>query len=113
MKIIRVPILNISIVVYQSENIPEFLKKYGIERDEYTLACTFFNNNDDSFLNVVFCINPEKKTIAHEAVHLTNMIFQKRGIKPDLDNDELQAYLTAFLFEKIDKIVSKRRGNDQ
>lgn len=42
--------------------------------------------------------------IAHEVVHLVNMIMADRGFKPDFNNDEAQAYLTEWVTEQIYKI---------
>ena len=40
--------------------------------------------------------------VAHEAVHAVNNIFKSRGIKLDINNDELQAYLTEWVFEQVE-----------
>lgn len=45
--------------------------------------------------------------IAHEIVHIINYIFTDCGIHLDRDNDEHQAYLTGWLFEKIDEFLKK------
>jgi hypothetical protein len=66
------------------------------------LACTFYRINDTYRIpQVVFEGEPKIETIAHETVHIVNMLFQNHGLKLDLDNDEMQAYLTAFVFQKI------------
>jgi hypothetical protein len=40
-------------------------------------------------------------TIAHEAFHVTNFISKRVGIKPDVNNDEAQAYLLSWIVEKV------------
>lgn len=45
--------------------------------------------------------------IVHESVHLVNRIFLFKGIKLDSKNDETQAYLTEYIFDKLTKIVNK------
>ncbi len=38
-------------------------------------------------------------TMAHEATHMVNFVFQERGIKLDADNDEAQAYYMSFIVD--------------
>lgn len=47
------------------------------------------------------------ETIAHEALHLTSFLFSKKGIKPDVNNDEAQAYLLGWFAGEIFKIYLK------
>jgi hypothetical protein len=109
MKKINIDILESVVFVHKTNSIKTFLSKYGGTADEHTNACVFFDEKDpEHCIQVVFKEEPDKKSIVHESVHIVNMLFKERGILPDLDNDELQAYLTAFLFEKMDKIVSKQ-----
>lgn len=45
--------------------------------------------------------------IAHEIVHLSNMIMEDRDIKPDYNNDESQAYLVEWLTESVYKVLKR------
>jgi hypothetical protein len=40
-------------------------------------------------------------TIAHEALHITSFIMKRVGIKPDVNNDEAQAYLLSWIVEQV------------
>lgn len=42
-------------------------------------------------------------TIAHEAVHAGNYIFDAMGAKADFDNDEFLAYLVQHICEEVEK----------
>jgi len=42
-------------------------------------------------------------TIAHEAFHITNFVMKRVGIKPDVNNDEAQAYLLSWIVEEVYK----------
>lgn len=44
-------------------------------------------------------------TLAHELVHATGFILAHAGVRASFDNDETQAYLTQWLFEKLEKHV--------
>ena len=47
--------------------------------------------------------------IVHEMVHVVNYIFHFASVKPDLDNDETQAYLSQWVFETIIKTLKKHK----
>ena len=50
--------------------------------------------------------------IAHECLHITNMILSSRGVGVTLENDEAQAYLMEFIFNKCLSFKSiKKDGN--
>ncbi len=40
-------------------------------------------------------------TICHECVHATNMLFERKGIELDYNNDEAFAYFSSYLSKKI------------
>lgn len=40
-------------------------------------------------------------TIAHEAKHIVNYIFDDRGIKLDTDNDEAECYFLGWVVDRI------------
>jgi hypothetical protein len=67
-------------------------------------------------LIVVFNMNYIKdettliETIAHESLHLTSFLFIRKGIKPDVDNDEPQAYLLGWLVGEIYKVYLKYKA---
>ncbi|MBQ8969204.1 MAG: hypothetical protein IJ064_05690 [Bacteroidaceae bacterium] len=50
-------------------------------------------------------------TIAHEADHVANAIFQSIGAKVDCENDETHAYLVGFAAECIWKVKTGRYGD--
>lgn len=53
---------------------------------------------------------------AHEALHAKNFVFKRVGIRPDLDNDEAEAYYVGFVtsmvtlaFADMKKALKKRK----
>lgn len=100
-KTINVPIFLDRIIIHTYENKEEILKKYGGELDNTVDAFMFRNNK-----GIVVCFNKKKITtsvIVHECVHIVNFIFKKKGIVLCPDNDETQAYLTDWVFTKVNK----------
>ena len=45
--------------------------------------------------------------IVHETVHLVNRLFIFKGVELDAKNDETQAYLTEYVFDKLTEITEK------
>lgn len=39
-------------------------------------------------------------TLAHECLHVTNMILGSKGVRPCFENDEAQAYLLGWIMKK-------------
>jgi hypothetical protein len=49
---------------------------------------------------VIYLRKKNISTLAHECLHVANMILERANVKVDLDNDEAQAYLLGFLIKK-------------
>jgi hypothetical protein len=70
----------------------------------------------DGYHIVVVAINTEINqnpeylvdTLAHEAVHATNLIFKHGNIKLDVNNDEPQAYLLGWFVGELYKFITKQ-----
>ena len=52
------------------------------------------------------------ETIAHESVHLTSYLFKRKGIIPDVNNDEPQAYLLGWFVGEIYKVYLKFKAQE-
>lgn len=48
-------------------------------------------------------------TIVHEAEHVKNLIWEYIGYKPQADNDEVDAYLLTYIYEKIMEVYNKHK----
>lgn len=53
--------------------------------------------NKKYLIDEIFAVS----TIAHEALHVSHFIMKRVGIKPDVDNDEPQAYLLSWIIEQV------------
>lgn len=59
----------------------------------------FYNDN---YLAVIFDRSEfNEGTVAHEAIHIKNLIMQHAGIKHDFKNDEPEAYITQQIVDEI------------
>jgi len=66
---------------------------YGKSKAFYMLIDTKHNQYEDSL-------------IVHEAVHIANYIFNYIDYRPDRDNDEVEAALVQWIFEKAHKFLN-------
>ena len=98
-----VPIYDFKIEVVVFDNISEARNKYPEFMTTGTKACTieYFDNSR------VKIIVPSYKysSVVHELEHAKNLIWKVKGYKPQEDNDEPDAYLIEYLYDKVDKII--------
>lgn len=52
-------------------------------------------------------------TITHESVHIKNCIWKYIGYKPQVDNDEVDAYLVTYIYNKITDVYYKHGSNSK
>lgn len=89
--------------IEQSEEVEDML--------ESCKAITFRASiKDGDWLGVVVYIKQKMviKDIAHEALHVSSVIFSDIGVKGDFYNDEAQAYLVGFAADCINQVVVGR-----
>ena len=120
-KFVKVEIYNVTVVFLIVATKLEFEMFYhdNVERisdDEYKrmFKDTFYNDKCGGYTtsldcgDFVCCIKDASKKdfVAHEILHTANRILLSRGVTPDFDNDEPQAYLVGYLtrvfYETID-----------
>ena len=103
-KTINIPIYNSSLTIIFDKDFSYIEKKYGTESLSNYGAITMRNPFKFGHYIVAFT-HTKEGIIAHEIVHLVNYIFKDKGIKLDVENDEAQAYLTGWLYDKIENFI--------
>ncbi|MGV8130729.1 MAG: hypothetical protein ACP5N7_01340 [Candidatus Pacearchaeota archaeon] len=92
------------------EDLKKLRKKYGVLEET-----TFYEWNEfRAFLQLLQCANKKThfllvwqkgekhiSTLVHECVHLVNFIFESRGVKSSMDNDEIFTYYQEKLFNML------------
>lgn len=98
-----VPIYSFKVEVAVFDDLKEAKNKFPEFMTEGTLACTV------EYINGGKCklIVPSYKyaSMVHELEHAKNLIWKSKGYKPQEDNDEVDAYLIEYLYERVDKII--------
>ena len=107
---IKIPIYNFTLSVYIFDEWEEINKYYTkdleIEREGFLLI----NNEDVNKLKLF--INFEcPSCIIHEIIHIKNIIFDIIDHTSNRYNDEPEAYLVQYLYEKIIDIYYKHKDN--
>lgn len=100
-------------------------KKINIPIFDYKLTIVIFNKWEEvkhlfdggpepraitktSYGASLVAINSKKEdSIVHEAEHIKNAIWDYIGYTPQRDNDEVDAYLIAYVYKRIIEVYSK------
>ncbi|MGC5198228.1 hypothetical protein [Aphanothece microscopica] len=79
------------------------------DRECYGLVS--FCYNEQGYFSLAMVISPGAKgsTIPHECCHLTDFIFDHVGIPGGPESTEVRAYLTSFLIDETERIVSENQ----
>lgn len=99
---IKIPIYGGLLKVIYVKDMSKVIKKYNLTDNCYNHDAFCFKHK-----GIYYAIFQTKKPsiVAHESVHIVNMIFEDSNIQLDLINDETQAYLTGWVFNKISKAI--------
>ena len=99
-----VPIYNFKVEVVVFDSLLEVRNKYPEFMTVGTKACTVEYSN-----SMAKIIVPSYKysSVIHELEHIKNLIWKDKGYKPQENNDEPDAYLIEYLYDKVDKIIRK------
>lgn len=54
-----------------------------------------------------------ESSIVHEAEHIKNHTWQYIGYTPQRDNDEVDAYLLTYIYDKITQVFYKHKDNKE
>lgn len=101
---LNIPIFDLTLNVIIADSIEEYANKYNIEfSTTHAEAIAFIHNSQ---FNVLF-VSTDIDIIAHEAIHIKNMIFDHVHMKLDTDNDEFEAYFTGWLVKQIHGIINR------
>lgn len=108
-KLINIPIYDVPLMVGIFDKEKEAIEKYPEIFTRGTKACVAEDLNTGD----IFMIVPSTKLhhLAHECIHVINVIYKQKGIQPQRDNDEHEAYLMGFLFQKIEALIRKHNSN--
>jgi len=106
-KTIKIPIYCSKLTIILDKDLSYVQKKYNTISLTDFGAVTLKDKIDYRHYVVAFTDNQHLSNIAHEIVHIKNHIFLDCAMELDRFNDEPEAYLTGWLFEKIYDFLNK------
>lgn len=98
-----VPIYGFKVSVVVFDNPKEVQEKYSEFFTPSMNACTV----DYIGCSKAKLIIPSSDygSVIHELEHVKNSIWKATGYRPQADNDEPDAYLICYLYDRVDKII--------
>lgn len=107
--IIEIPIYQCSLTIILDKDLKYVEKTYKtISLDDFG-AVTLKDESKYRHFIVAFTDVKHVSNIAHEIVHIKNHIYLDCAMQLDRHNDEPEAYLTGFLFDKIYEFLNKQK----
>lgn len=100
-KTIQIPIYCCELTIIIDKDLSYIEKKYKTSSLENFGAVTLKDESKCRHYVVAFTDKEHLSNIAHEIVHIKNHIFLDCAMHVDRCNDEPEAYLTGWLFERI------------
>lgn len=90
-----------------TEDFKDAEKRLGLNCEVSVDLYDAYSVRSDTAYVIVIKPNMKPSIIAHEALHIVNMLFQDRGIKLCTDNDEPSAYMLSWVVEKVYSALEK------
>lgn len=109
-KKIQVPIYNFTIYVTIFDKWEEVVKWYSDDKEDEREGFLLTKTSDPTKMKLF--VNVENPScIIHEITHIKNIIFDTIQYIPNKHNDEPEAYLVQYLYNKIVEVYYKHKDN--
>lgn len=105
---IEIPIYQCTLTMILDNDLKYVEKTYKTASLENFGAVTLKNDTDTRHYVVGFTDATHLSNITHEIVHIKNHIFLDCAMELDRYNDEPEAYLSGWLFDKIYSFLNKK-----
>lgn len=107
-KKMTIPIFEMVLKVYIFDDWSEIS---GIVNDDTKAkGATFYQDGSNKIMVVIDSKYPS--TIVHESEHVKNFVWNYIGYTPQRDNDEVDAYLLKYLYNRIVEVFYKHIGKN-
>ena len=102
-KVINIPIFRLKLKIIIVDEIKEAL---GIEPNIDTEADSCVIDHNNGTATIIIASN-DMSIIAHECLHIKNIVWNRIGYSPQALNDEVDAYLLDYIITEVLKVVEK------
>ena len=98
---LTIPIFNYKLTIIIYDNWNEVSHKFEVDSEPAGI-CKIYSGY------TLCAINSHKlEEVIHESEHIKNAIWEYIGYTPQLGNDEVDAYLIAYIYKKIMEVYNK------
>lgn len=107
-KTFRIPIYFGELVILQDTDFKKIIKRYNLDESASGMeAFAFRLNPKGSPTKYVVALRKgvTPGVVAHEALHVVNMLFDDCCIQLDIKNDEHSCYMLGWIVDKIHKTI--------
>jgi hypothetical protein len=111
----KIPIYGgiLKVIISTDPTFSDVNKKFGTKAcDDYSAYC-FIDYKLTGDYTIVIPPGASNSDIAHESFHITNMVFGYIGAKPNVNNDEPQAYFLGWVIKQVDNALEKYKKIDE
>lgn len=106
-KKVIIPIFDykLTIVIFDDWNeLSDYLSKYDLDEEAKAITLSQYGAS-------LVAVNSRKgSSIVHEAEHVKNKIWEYIDYRPQRDNDEVDAYVITYIYDKIVDVFYKHNG---
>ena len=102
-KVINIPIFRLKLKIIIVDELKEAL---GIEPNIDTEADSCVIDHNNGTATIIIASN-DMSIIAHECLHIKNIVWNRIGYSPQALNDEVDAYLLDYIITEVLKVVEK------
>ena len=102
-KNIEIPIFRLKLKIVVVDDIKEALK-INPNIDTGADSCVIDYNNG---IATIIIASNDMSIIAHECLHVKNVVWARIGYSPNAMNDEVDAYLLDYIMTEVLKVVEK------
>lgn len=113
--IIHIPLYRYQITVIDTDSTEQVYGLYEIELEEIFADCQrkdYKDIEENKFYDNCFLIFNSTKIgvgeVVHECLHAMNYLYEDRGIKYDLDNDEYSCYLLQYIVQEVSNFLNDK-----
>lgn len=92
-----------------NENFPGVFYECEKFADGTTTEIIMNDGRTAAFIHIKKC--DDLSALVHECVHAAHVLMRHRGIKQDLNNDEPEAYLTEWIFQRCMDYSKVKQSN--
>ena len=104
-KKMTIPIFDYKLIVIIYDDWDEIKHLDNYTRDKKDAPAGF--TKWDCGISIVAIQSNRESSIVHEALHVKNLVWDYIGYKPQIDNDEVDAYLLTYIYNKIKEVYNK------